>query len=118
MELIFGKESRVDKLQEMIGTILLRVFCVPVYCLITETLKKNSLTHSWSRALLEKLPIVQPLKNFPACYGTRRFITVSLKETRIMNSLIGLFWCENMSLALWEEHTVWTLDLRFSQRWL
>jgi hypothetical protein len=36
-----------------------------------------SLTHhSWSWALLEKLPIVQPLKNFPAFYGTRRFITV------------------------------------------
>jgi hypothetical protein len=27
-------------------------------------------------ALLEKLPIVQLLKNFPAFYGTRRFITV------------------------------------------
>jgi hypothetical protein len=34
-----------------------------------------SLTHSCSRALLEKLPILQPLKNFPAFYGTRRFIT-------------------------------------------
>jgi hypothetical protein len=34
-----------------------------------------SLTHSWSRALLEKLPIVQLLENFPAFYGTRRFIT-------------------------------------------
>jgi hypothetical protein len=34
------------------------------------------LTHSWSWALLEKLPIVQLLKNFPAFYGTRRFITV------------------------------------------
>jgi hypothetical protein len=27
------------------------------------------LTHSWSWALLEKLPIVQLLKNFPALYG-------------------------------------------------
>jgi hypothetical protein len=35
----------------------------------------GSLTHSWSWALLEKLPIVQSLK-FPAFYGTRRFITV------------------------------------------
>jgi hypothetical protein len=26
-------------------------------------------------ALLEKLPIVQPLENFPAFFGTRRFIT-------------------------------------------
>jgi hypothetical protein len=33
------------------------------------------LTYSWSSALLEKLPIVQPLKNFPTFYGTRRFIT-------------------------------------------
>jgi hypothetical protein len=32
------------------------------------------LTYSWSWALLEKLPIVQPLKNFPAFYGTRKFI--------------------------------------------
>jgi hypothetical protein len=36
----------------------------------------KNLTHSWSWALLEKLPIVQPLKNFPVFYGTRRFITV------------------------------------------
>jgi hypothetical protein len=35
-----------------------------------------SLTLSWSWALLEKLPIVQLLKNFPAFYGTRRLITV------------------------------------------
>jgi hypothetical protein len=33
------------------------------------------LTYSWSWALLEKLPIVQPLIKFPAFYGTRRFIT-------------------------------------------
>jgi hypothetical protein len=30
---------------------------------------------SWSRALLEKPPVVQLLENFPAFYGTRRFIT-------------------------------------------
>jgi hypothetical protein len=34
-----------------------------------------SLTHSWSRALLGKPPIVQLLENFPAFYGTPRFIT-------------------------------------------
>jgi hypothetical protein len=33
-------------------------------------------THSRSWALLEKLPIVEPLKNFPAFYGTQRFITM------------------------------------------
>jgi hypothetical protein len=31
--------------------------------------------HSWSWALLEKLPIVQLLENFPAFYGTQRSIT-------------------------------------------
>jgi hypothetical protein len=35
---------------------------------------KDTYSRSW--ALLEKLPIVQPIKNFPAFYGTRRFITV------------------------------------------
>jgi hypothetical protein len=34
------------------------------------------LTYSWSCALLEEPPILQLLKNFPAFYGTRRFITV------------------------------------------
>jgi len=29
----------------------------------------------WSRDLLEKLTGFQPVKNFPAFYGTRRFIT-------------------------------------------
>jgi hypothetical protein len=35
----------------------------------------ENITHSWSWAP-EKQPIVQPLKNFPAFYGSRRFITV------------------------------------------
>jgi hypothetical protein len=34
------------------------------------------LTYLRSWALLEKPPVVQPLKNFPTFYGTRRFITV------------------------------------------
>jgi hypothetical protein len=34
------------------------------------------LTYLRSWALLEKLPIVQLLKNFPAFYGTRRFISM------------------------------------------
>jgi hypothetical protein len=35
-----------------------------------------SFSLSWSWALLDKPPIVQPLKNFTAFYGTRWFITV------------------------------------------
>jgi hypothetical protein len=38
--------------------------------------KSCSVTHSWSWDLLEKLQIVQLLKNFPSCFGTRRSITV------------------------------------------
>jgi hypothetical protein len=36
----------------------------------------SQFTHSWSWALLEELSIVQLLKNFPAFYGNRSFITV------------------------------------------
>jgi hypothetical protein len=36
---------------------------------------QNKLT-SWNWALLEKPPVAQLLKNFPAFYGTRKFITV------------------------------------------
>jgi hypothetical protein len=45
----------------------LSTFISIVYC---------SYSHSGSWTLLEKPPIVQPLKNFPAFYGTRKFITV------------------------------------------
>jgi hypothetical protein len=45
--------------------------------------------HSWRWALLEKLPIVQPLKNSPAFYGTRRFITVF---TRALHWFISWAW--------------------------
>jgi hypothetical protein len=34
------------------------------------TVAVQEITHSWSSALLEKLPIGQLLKNFPAFYGT------------------------------------------------
>jgi hypothetical protein len=54
----------------------------------------HSLTHSWIWAFLEKLPILQPPKNFSACYGTRRFITAftralhwSLSWSRSIQSL-------------------------------
>jgi hypothetical protein len=36
----------------------------------------RTFTHSCSWDLLEKLQLLQLLKNFPAFYGTRRFITV------------------------------------------
>jgi hypothetical protein len=39
-------------------------------------LRQVLLTYLRSWALLEKPPIEQPLKNFPAFYGTWRFITV------------------------------------------
>jgi hypothetical protein len=58
-------------------------------------LNSSQLTHSWSWALLEKPPIVQPLKNFSAFHGTRKFITVfiralhwSLSWTRSIQSIL------------------------------
>jgi hypothetical protein len=34
----------------------------------------------WSRVLLEKLIVAQPVKKFPAFYGIRRFITVFTRD--------------------------------------
>jgi hypothetical protein len=55
---------------------------------------KLKITHSRSWAILDKLPIVPPLKNFPALYGTRRFITAltralhwSLSWVRLIQSI-------------------------------
>jgi hypothetical protein len=46
---------------------------------------------SWIWALLEKLPTVQLLRNFPAVYGTRRFVTV------FMNALYwSLSWARSI----------------------
>jgi hypothetical protein len=46
----------------------------PVACHIMTFYWTVLLTYLWSLALPEKLQIVQPFKNFPAFYGTRRFI--------------------------------------------
>jgi hypothetical protein len=60
-----------------------RIFFLPLaFC-------RPQVTHSWSWALLEKLKIVQPLKNFPAFYRTRRFITVF---TRALHWSISWAW--------------------------
>jgi hypothetical protein len=53
----------------------------------------HTLTHSWSWALLEKPPIVQLLKNFPAFYGTQRFIAVF---TRALHWFLS--WARSISL--------------------
>jgi hypothetical protein len=46
------------------------------------------LTYLRSWALLEKLPILQPLKNFPKFYGTRRFNTVFTRALHWSLSLV------------------------------
>jgi hypothetical protein len=48
--------------------------------IIIITIIWNILTYLRSWALLEEPPIVQPLKNFPAFYGTRRFNNVFTRD--------------------------------------
>jgi hypothetical protein len=47
------------------------------FCSFLNVRDQVSLTHSGNWAILVKLPIVQLLKNFPAYYGTQRFILCS-----------------------------------------
>jgi hypothetical protein len=88
-----------------------------------------ALYHSRSSALLEKLPIVQLLKNSPAFYGTRRFFTVftrplhwslswarSIQSNPIHTILFNLpkiqinivhplmSWSSQLSLSFWLSH--------------
>jgi hypothetical protein len=51
------------------------------------------LTYLRSWALLEKLPIVQLLNNFPAFYGTRRFITVFTRALHLSLSWVRAIQC-------------------------
>jgi hypothetical protein len=44
--------------------------------IFTTTAVRTSNANFMELSLLEKPPILQPLQNFPAFYGTRRFITV------------------------------------------
>jgi hypothetical protein len=50
-------------------------YCLWRYSCVLHNILHN-LTYLRSWALLEKPPIVQPLKSFPAFYGTRRFNTL------------------------------------------
>jgi hypothetical protein len=65
-----------------------------VFILSYKTALNHNISHSWSWDLLEKLPTVQLLKNFPAFYGILRFITVftralhwSLSWTSLIQSI-------------------------------
>jgi hypothetical protein len=65
-----------------------------VYCHFAQMLLsqwRNFPTHSRSWALLEKLSTVQLFKDFPAFYGTRRFITAF---TRALHWF--LFWARSI----------------------
>jgi hypothetical protein len=79
-------EFVVDKVE--MGQVFCEYFGFPCQFSFKPTApKSSSINRGWYNrpvvaavpsglALLEKLPTVQLLKNFPAFYGTRRFITV------------------------------------------
>jgi hypothetical protein len=72
-----------------------------------------TLIHLWSWALLEKLPILQLLKNFPAFYETRKFITVftralqrSLSWARPIQSILSHL--SNINFSIVQTSTSWS----------
>jgi hypothetical protein len=75
----------------------------------------HSLPHSWSWTLLEKLTVVSLFKNFPAFYGTRRFITVftsalywSLFWTRSIQSITIPSYLSNIHFNIVHPPTSWS----------
>jgi hypothetical protein len=85
-----GKESKLNSWIELLLGFFNEHYIAPLYTFYAQ----NYITYLLSWALLEKPPIVQLLKNFPAFYGTRRYITVftralhwSLSWTRSTQSI-------------------------------
>jgi hypothetical protein len=67
--------QRLDFLSIYVQCIISKHLLVYVHFLSYFVIVLHYITYSWSWALPEKLPMVQPLKNFPTFYGTRRSIT-------------------------------------------
>jgi hypothetical protein len=76
-----------------ISELVLHKFCeiVGYKAIHYSAFRSFQIIHSLRWVLLEKLSIVQLLKNFPACYGIRRFITVF---TRALHR--SLFWARSI----------------------
>jgi hypothetical protein len=55
-------------------------------------LSSRTTTTPWSRGLLEKLTVSQLVKNFPAFYGTRRFITAFTRARHMPLSWASRSW--------------------------
>jgi hypothetical protein len=80
----FRKESVIIERRNVLGMIwFFQNYCRTMYPMFLRTFFSENddfvtylLTYLWSWDLLEKPPIVQPLKNFPAFYGTRKFNTM------------------------------------------
>jgi hypothetical protein len=73
------------------------------------TLLTYLLTYLRSWALLEESPIVQPLKNFPASYGTRRFNTVFTPIPYMHSSSPHSCYIPRPSHPSWLDHSNYTL---------
>jgi hypothetical protein len=72
----------------------------------TVAVRLSLLTYTRSWTLLEEPPIVQPLKNFPAFYGTRRFTT---KFTRALHYFLS--WA--ISIQSTPSHPICTESSRY-----
>jgi hypothetical protein len=70
------------------------LWCPPLYSTRTSMRVRYDIRHKLTNfTLLEKLPLVQPVKRFVASFGTRKFITVF---TRTLHWSIGLSWARSI----------------------
>ena len=91
--------------------------------LLTYFLLTYSLT-PWSTVLLEKPPVLQPVKKFPAFYGTRRFITAFTSARHLSLSWASSIYSVTPHSTSWRSILIlsfylrqglpkWSLSLRF-----
>ena len=72
----------------------------------------TNLLTPWSRVLLEKLTGLQPVKQFPAFYGTRRFITALTSVRHLSLSWTSPIQSIPQHPPSWRDILIWSSHLR------
>jgi hypothetical protein len=89
------------EISKLLVSVCLSVLWIESHCLYLKTLPyhknqidSNSKLTAWSRVLLEKLTVSEPVKKFPAFHGKRKFVSAfrgACHRTNQVNALAPCF---------------------------